>query len=266
MEEKVVRRGSIGQMLNWARERRCPLCGARHNREGICYRCKGIIAENEKIKIKGMKEDIDRYMPSWMKKMQIPAYCEPACMDNLNLLSADEVEDIRNSLPYKNIFLQGIPGSGKTWVSVAMMREWVKIEAYRNLEEKEMVVEPSGLFLNVPEFLASLRKMKAERHNPWKTVDEVKSKRILVLDDLGVEVGNKDFTMDILYAIINHRYTKVNRGYRMIITSDRDIEEISSEMHDRLASRLYEICTVINFPERNLRAEKKKRWRADIDG
>lgn len=255
------KRWDIKQMFSWVKENKCLLCGDRRGKtdSGLCDNCRDVSESNRQNQIKTLKKDVPGFIPSWLKEMQIPAYCEVSSMDNLTLLSPEEKEDIQACMAYENLFLQGIPGAGKTWVSVTIFREWIKQEALLNVERNAMITIPSGMFINIPEFMASLRRMKAERQNPWKVIDNIKDRKILVLDDLGVEVGSRDFTMDILYAIINHRYTnKDSGGFRMIITSDRSIQEISDELHDRLASRLYEICRVLTFPERNLRILKKE--------
>ena len=64
--------------------------------------------------------------------------------------------------------------------------------------------------------------------------DEMVSKRVVVLDDLGA-FKSSDYTIDVIYLVIDER---LNRKKTTIVTSNLSLEEVADRVDDRLASRL----------------------------
>ena len=76
--------------------------------------------------------------------------------------------------------------------------------------------------------------------------------KCLILDDLGAE-KTSDFTLDRLYLIIDGRYSEERLT---IITSNLSLDDIKDKIHDRLASRISEMCRVVVLPNKDLRVER----------
>jgi DNA replication protein DnaC len=82
---------------------------------------------------------------------------------------------------------------------------------------------------------------------------------LLIIDDLGVERGT-DFALEQVYAVVNERYKS---GLPLIVTTNLAISEIreaQDEAHDRIFSRLLEMCTPIQIQgnDRRVTISKEK--------
>ena len=84
-------------------------------------------------------------------------------------------------------------------------------------------------------------------------MNKLNSVELLTLDDLGAEKIS-DFTVDRLYLIIDSRYSNMKK---IIITSNLTLNDIKNKIHDRLASRIGEMCKIIIMPNKDLRIELK---------
>ncbi|MGW0837112.1 ATP-binding protein [Streptomyces prunicolor] len=63
--------------------------------------------------------------------------------------------------------------------------------------------------------------------------------RLLLLDDLGADRKPTEFTEEINFRLINHRY---EHHLPTLITSNIDAEELRARLGDRVTSRLREMC------------------------
>jgi DNA replication protein DnaC len=82
---------------------------------------------------------------------------------------------------------------------------------------------------------------------------------LLIIDDLGVE-RSTDFALEQVYAVVNERYKS---GLPLIVTTNLAISEIreaQDEAHDRIFSRLLEMCTPIQIQgnDRRVTISKEK--------
>jgi len=195
-----------------------------------------------------------------LKNCGFPEKYRTAAVTSLDLVPQLQQFAVGVAAKPRNLFFKGIPGSGKTHVAAAILKEWIWRKTERDVRKN---ADPEhtlpGAFINVPEFLAHLRTMGYR--DSFKQVEHVARKRFLVIDDLGAE-KTTDHTLDILYAIINNRYGVGAKGrwyYATIVTSEFSIVEISTKVHDRLARRLTEMCQVIQFPNKDLSEIVRKR-------
>ena len=76
---------------------------------------------------------------------------------------------------------------------------------------------------------------------------------LLILDDLGTEVGNQ-FTTSVLYNLIN---TRLNRRVSTIISTNLTQEEFRKRYWDRITSRVLGEYTVLPFAGTDIRLLKK---------
>ena len=78
--------------------------------------------------------------------------------------------------------------------------------------------------------------------------------RLLIIDDLGTE-RNTEYSMELIYSIIDDRY--VNRK-PMIVTTNLSLTELNNptdRVHDRVFSRILNMCAPVKVDEKNLRKE-----------
>jgi len=145
----------------------------------------------------------------------------------------DQVREIVINLAKerKSMFLYGGVGVGKTHATFALANH---------------IGINNVMYLNVPHFLATLRQQIGRGSNDpvsETVLDAAEYGRYLVLDDIGVEKSS-DWVFENIYTIINHRY---EHGLPTIITSNFDVGEIAHKLGDRVASRIYGMCELVEI-------------------
>ena len=133
-------------------------------------------------------------------------------------------------------------GSGKTMLACCIANEIAKRQ------------DISVKFVNIPDYI-ELVKDKSETAK--ECVEKIREAGVLILDDVGTQVENKDWITTALFRLIDHRYT---RHLPTIFTSNIPMEELKTD--DRIADRIYEVSTPIMMPEENIRrklADKHKK-------
>ena len=89
----------------------------------------------------------------------------------------------------QGLLLRGSPGAGKTHLAIAILRELVWSDKHR-----------SALFINVPDWLNSLRESYGDGEPPPNPTGY----DVVVLDDLGAEELTQ-WGRDRIYSLVNHR-------------------------------------------------------------
>ena len=82
--------------------------------------------------------------------------------------------------------------------------------------------------------------------------------RILILDDMGVEVS-KDWVNTTLYHLINFRYSN---KLVTIITSNVSIEDL--KVDGRIKDRLNAMCIPLHMPEISIRSQQARQENMDF--
>lgn len=145
-----------------------------------------------------------------------------------------------NDQPGKGLLMTGREGTGKTHLAVAILRE-VITKGY------------TGMYWNVPELFLELRRRMetGSEESEADLFDAARRVDLLVLDDLGAE-RTSEYVIDRLYVLINRRYEDDSAT---IITSNRTLAELKQQLSPRIASRIAEMCVVMDFPEGDFRLQ-----------
>ena len=113
----------------------------------------------------------------------------------------------------KGLYFYGGAGTGKTFLASLVAREYA-------LQSKSLV------FGDVPLLLSELKRTFNDRTLSTEgLLDRYCQSKLLVLDDLGAEQIT-DWSVDILYQIINSRY---NNEKPIIITSNLDFKDLAAK-------------------------------------
>ncbi len=127
----------------------------------------------------------------------------------------------------KGLRIFGVVGSGKSHIAIAILKEIIK-KGYM------------GLYFNVPELLQKIRETYSSESDEGEAgiLDMVSETDLLVLDDLGADAAS-GWVRDRLYLLINRRY-EANKP--TIVTTSFDLEELKTQLGQRIVSRLCEMC------------------------
>lgn len=147
---------------------------------------------------------------------------------------------------FKNLFLSGAPGLGKTFLSACIART---VSENRH----SVVYDTAG---NVfAQFEA--RKFLRDSDDGREARDETRRYLgcdLLILDDLGSELTTQ-FTQSALYELINGRLVG---GKRTVISSNLSMEEAAVRYSPQIASRLEGEYHLLHFFGEDIRLLRKK--------
>lgn len=164
--------------------------------------------------------------------------------ENYNLPIKKEYNKIQRN---QSLFLYGIAGSGKTTLCLQLAREILEA----NPEFKIKFIR-FGDFADIARNTFD-KNFYIRRDNVEKLL-EIKHCDLLILDDIGAE-RKTDFVDQLIYDIINHRYSE---KMPMFITSNYSLAKIAKEYHQRIASRIKGMCQVVEMLDVDYRAAETR--------
>jgi DNA replication protein DnaC len=89
-------------------------------------------------------------------------------------------------------------------------------------------------------------------------IDQVQQAKLLVLDDLGTRANNStsDWVHDRLFNIINYRY---DNELPILVSTNYSLGELSERLgHERISSRLTEMCKVVRLQGDDYRVKLRR--------
>lgn len=155
----------------------------------------------------------------------------------------------------KGLYVFGDRGCGKTHLAVSLMRAHLdKVGLMERASGFEIIQKTIPMFASVPEMLMDIRHAYSDSKASEKSIIEKYAERdFLVLDDMGVEKVT-EWTMQMLYIIIDKRYRDEKRT---IITSNLTLDGLAEKLDDRVASRIAGMCILVPMQGRDRRLTNK---------
>lgn len=149
----------------------------------------------------------------------------------------------RMSKENMGLLFWGNTGNGKTFTAACIANELISSGV-------------PALITSFPKILENAQGMHSDdRLSYFRSFDVYD---LLVIDDLGAE-RQSDFSMEIVYSVIDQRYLA---GKPMIITTNLMLDEIKNPKNmtlQRIYDRISEMCIPVKFDGESLRQDKAKK-------
>ena len=130
-------------------------------------------------------------------------------------------------------------GSGKTLLACVLANEIIKNQ------------DLSVKFIAVPDYI-TLVSQKDE--NSMRRKESIKNADLLILDDIGAQLENKDWINTALFQLINRRHTDL---LPTIFTSNFTMEQL--RMDERIKDRIHAMSVPVFMPEKNIRWQQTEK-------
>ncbi len=197
--------------------------------------------------------------------MEIPEKYRPCTLETFKAATPSQRRALKAVTQFVErpkgwVYLFGAPGVGKTHLLVSVGKllsvcrrcaedpDAAEREPSYHFEEREdsgskkrqvVVNHILPTLLNHLDFLAQLKGAIGSKRGRYDEIlADVKSARILLLDDLGIE-RQTEHSMDVVTAIIMARY---DAELPTMFTSNKGLSELAVLYDDRIASRIHGMC------------------------
>ena len=137
-------------------------------------------------------------------------------------------------------FYSDTKGSGKTMIACAVVNEILKTH------------DISVKFINVTDYIELV---KAKDDSSRECIKSIIEAGLLILDDIGAQVENKEWITTALFRLIDRRYTD---HLPTIFTSNVRMEDLKTD--SRISDRIYAVSVPVIMPEVNVRRQMADRF------
>ena len=132
-------------------------------------------------------------------------------------------------------FYSDTKGTGKTMIACAVANEILKTH------------DISVKFINVTDYIELV---KAKDDSSRERVKSIIEAGLLIFDDIGTQVENKEWITTALFQLIDKRYTD---HLPTIFTSNVKMEDLKTD--SRISDRIYAVSVPVIMPEVNVRRQ-----------
>ena len=247
-ERKVAALASIGKPADYLDDIfTCPYCkdsGYVDGKRCICFNKKAIdlIYKDSNLKNITADENFDTFSLSYYSDNHIDPKTGRSSLTNMKnaYLTCREFADTFAD-NFRNLFLYGDTGVGKTFLSNCIAKELID-HAY------------SVIYFTAFELFDTIAKSKFEKDNTAEIMYEhIFNCDLLIIDDLGTELSNA-FTVSQLFLCLNERLL---RRKSTIISTNLSLESLVEIYSERTFSRITSNYTMLKLTGDDIRIKKK---------
>lgn len=201
----------------------------------------------ESFRERAEREKTEKELAERMKRAMIPRRFQHASFQEIETRGLPQSENIRfnygkvkhfvmnlqqNIENGYGLILAGSPGTMKTTMAVAVLREYVAKGG-------------NGLFVPMPSLIDNLFSMRAQdKEEAQRFIDRVHHTKLLVLDDLGGENFSQDWIMAKVDSIITNRY---NDMLSTIVTTNFFKDDLAKTYAGRIMDRFKSTSKYLEF-------------------
>lgn len=192
-----------------------------------------------------------------MKKFIIPSRFQNVDYEkDVSALVKNTVENFEKTR--KGLYLFGNAGTGKTHTAYAicdfLQKKGFQVMAFKAVDILKMIREDMNFENKNEDFEyngdAYFKKTDSFRAYPINFLEGIIDYRgFLFIDDFGTEKGT-EWVLETFYTIIDKKYEDM---IPTIITSNCTMYELGSKMGDRIASRIAQMCDIIDLTGKDRR-------------
>jgi DNA replication protein DnaC len=141
-----------------------------------------------------------------------------------------------------SLFLFGNRGAGKTHLMAAMVNDLIQ-----QGELKTYMVSAPRLLIDIRD------NMIHGEVNEAQMIQRLNKREFLFLDDLGTEKPT-EWVLQTLYMLVDSRYIS---NMSIVVSSNYSLKDISAKLDDRIASRIAEMCKLVQLKFDDRRVDRR---------
>jgi DNA replication protein DnaC len=202
---------------------------------------------------KPMTELVNEYRSSILSYSDIHESFLKSNWDNYEITKENEsninfLKNIRMMDSF-GAFIHGPAGSGKTHLMKCFLNDVIDFKV-ENFERYKLNLEQQAAinfgWINLSSWL------QPRRTDNTSVEYSITRNDILFIDDLGVS-NRTEWTIDQVYQLLNFRLESKKQTF---ITSNLTLDQIATNFHERIASRIKEMCIPVQLKGEDRRTKK----------
>jgi len=223
------------QSLKWVRSHLCDDCDQREKKKEI-----------EKQK-KVSENFIERNMVAILKSVGVEGLLLNASFKGF---PSSVIQTCKRAVTAKHgLYIYGGVGRGKSWLSVAVLKELIKMQEIPKLISSQIAsdvirkFQVQYRFVYVPWLLMEIKATydNSSSMTEQGIIEKYTKIPVLILDDIGSERPT-EWVDEKLNMII---YFRNNRGLKTIYTSNVNPDGLQERLNERITSRILQQCEII---------------------
>lgn len=212
------------------------------------------LAEKAELEREEHNKNFLEVLSIWQQKYKVPHQWQLKTFENFQLHEkvkhAYSMAGAWDPRDEAGLIFMGGSGTGKSHLAWAIVNRTLK-----DLDAKmESHLARFPVHVNIAEFLNGVRQ------NNFDLPAWVDNAALVVLDDLGVE-NITDWSREVIFRFLERR---IACSGRVIITTNLTLNEMRDRLHERITSRILELCVPVKVEGDDRRLQKMKNYASEL--